>query len=97
MPFNVFVFAIQFVNLLVQALVAAIILRAIFSWFVPPTSDNVIFRILRDVTEPLLSPIRRVVPSMGALDLSPFVAVILLQLMGSLVVQTLLQPLALAR
>ncbi|MGH2355260.1 MAG: YggT family protein [Chloroflexota bacterium] len=90
---NVFVFAIQFVNILVQVLVAAIFLRAIFSWFVSPGSDNAIMRLLRDVTEPLLAPLRRVLPTMGALDLSPFVAIILLQVVGRLVVATLL-PLA---
>jgi YggT family protein len=90
---NVFEMAIRFVNLLVYALTAAIFLRAIFSWFVPPGSENVIMRFLRDITEPVLAPLRRVLPSMGMLDLSPFVAMILLQVMGSIVTQTLL-PLA---
>jgi YggT family protein len=87
---NVFEMAIRFVNLLVYALTAAIFLRAIFSWFVPPGSDNVIMRFLRDITEPLLSPLRRILPSMGMLDLSPFVAMILLQVVGSIVTRTLL-------
>jgi YggT family protein len=90
---NFFELAIRFVNLLVYALTAAIFLRAIFSWFVPPGSDNVIMRFLRDITEPVLAPLRRVLPSMGMLDLSPFVAMILLQVVGSIVTQTLL-PLA---
>ena len=90
---NVFELAIRFVNLLVYALTDAIFLRAIFSWFVPPGSDNVIMRFLRDITEPVLAPLRRVLPSMGMLDLSPFVAMILLQVVGSIVTQTLL-PLA---
>jgi YggT family protein len=90
---NVFELAIRFVNLLVYALTAAIFLRAIFSWFVPPGSDNVIMRFLRDITEPVLAPLRRVLPTMGMLDLSPFVAMILLQVVGSIVTQTLL-PLA---
>jgi YggT family protein len=90
---NLFEMAIRFVNLLVYALTVAIFLRAIFSWFVPPGSDNVIMRLLRDVTEPVLAPLRRVLPTMGMLDLSPFVAMILLQVVGSLVTQTLL-PLA---
>lgn len=87
---NVFEMAIRFVNLLVYILTTAIFLRAIFSWFVPPGSDNVIMKFLRDITEPVLSPLRRVLPTMGMLDLSPFVAMILLQVMGSIVTQTLL-------
>jgi len=84
-----FNYAAQFVYLLVYALTTAIFLRAIFSWFVPPGSDNVIMRFLREITEPILSPIRRVMPSMGMLDLAPFVAMILLQVVGGLVTQTL--------
>ncbi len=87
---NVFEMAIRFVNLLVYILTTAIFLRAIFSWFVPPGSDNMIMKFLRDITEPVLSPLRRVLPTMGMLDLSPFVAMILLQVMGSIVTQTLL-------
>ncbi len=89
MNFNVFDFAASFVGLLVYVLTTAIFLRAIFSWFVPPGSDNVIMRFLRDITEPILAPLRRVLPSMGMLDLSPFVAMILLQVMGSIVTSTL--------
>jgi YggT family protein len=89
MGFNIFDFAASFVGLLVYVLTTAIFLRAIFSWFVPPGSDNVLMRFLRDITEPILAPIRKVMPSMGMLDLSPFVAMILLQVMGSIVTQTL--------
>ncbi len=87
---NVFDLGIRFVDLLVYVLTTAIFLRAIFSWFVPAGSDNVIMKFLRDITEPVLSPLRRVLPTMGMLDLSPFVAMILLQVMGSIVTQTLL-------
>jgi YggT family protein len=88
-----FLFAVQFVNLLVYALTTVIFLYAIFSFFVPPGSDNPIMRFLGSIAEPLLRPLRRVLPSMGMLDLSPMVAIILLQVMGSIVTQTLL-PLA---
>jgi YggT family protein len=89
MGHTVFEYAASFVGLLVYVLTTAIFLRAIFSWFVPPGSDNPIMRFLRDITEPILAPLRRVLPSMGMLDLSPFVAMILLQVMGSIVTQTL--------
>lgn len=88
--FAVFSVAITFVHYLAQALVAAIILRAIFSWFVPPGSDNAIMRFLRDVTEPMLAPLRRVLPSMGMLDLSPFVAIILIQYIFAPILESVL-------
>lgn len=86
----IFVFAARFVDLLVWVLSTAIFLRAIFSWFVTPGSDNVIMRFLVEITEPIISPLRRVIPSMGALDLSPFVAMVLLQLVGGVVQSTLI-------
>lgn len=78
----------NFINLLTQALVIAIVLRAILSWFVPEGNHPVV-RILRDVTDPLIVPLRKVIPSIGMLDLSPFVAIILLQVVRSIVIATL--------
>lgn len=80
---NIFFIADRFVYFLVNVLVIAIILRAIFTWF-NPSPENPIMRLLIEVTEPILAPLRRILPTMGMLDLSPFVAVILLQLAGQL-------------
>ena len=88
-----FYFAVQFVNLLVYVLTTVIFLYAIFSFFVPAGSNNPLMRFLGSIAEPILSPLRRVLPSMGALDLSPMVAIILLQVVGSIVTGTL-APLA---
>ena len=38
-------------------------------------------RIVYDITEPILEPLRRVVPRVGMFDLTPLVAIILLRLM----------------
>lgn len=80
----------NFVRYLVLALTWAIFLRAILSWFIPRGSDNPLMRILYELTEPILAPLRRVLPSIGMLDLSPFVAVILLQVVGGIVERTLI-------
>ena len=45
--------------------------------------------ILRDITEPVLNPLRRVLPQMGALDLAPLVAMVVLQIVGNLAESTL--------
>jgi YggT family protein len=57
-----------------------IIASAIFSWLyafnvVNPRNQfvSMIGQVLYNLTEPLLRPIRRVIPSMGGLDLSPIV------------------------
>jgi len=60
-------------------LTIAIFLRAILSWF-SPTPTNILAVILYRVTEPLLAPLRRIIPRVGMLDFTPLVAIIILQL-----------------
>ena len=49
-----------------------LLLRAVMSWF-PPSSNGgftAVFRIVMDLTEPVLAPLRRVIPPAGMFDLS---------------------------
>ena len=55
----------------------------IISWFQLPPSSPVV-RFLHTATEPVLAPIRRVLPDMGGLDFSPLVLLIGLQLLRGL-------------
>jgi YggT family protein len=51
--------------------------RAIFSWFPPSSSSGglaTINRLLMDLTEPVLAPLRRVIPPVGMFDVSFMVA-----------------------
>ena len=82
-------FLINFLGLLFDVFTMAIFLRAILSW-VSPGQTNKLTNILYQVTEPLLAPLRRVVPKVGMLDLTPLVAIILLQVIGSLLIRFLL-------
>jgi YggT family protein len=52
-------------------------MRAIVSWF-PIDQNNSLIRTLDSLTEPIIEPIRKVLPTFGMLDLSPLVAIILL-------------------
>ncbi|MCC5825766.1 YggT family protein [Alkalimonas sp.] len=54
-----------------------LVIRAILSWF--SQGRNPIEQVMHQLTEPLLRPIRRVIPPMGGLDLSVLVALIALQ------------------
>jgi len=58
-----------------------IIIRALISW-VNPDPYNPIVQILIRVTEPVLRPLRRLVPprKLGGLDISPIIAILLIQL-----------------
>lgn len=58
--------------LLVQIYLFIVLVRVVFS-FVSPFPTNPISRFAWDVTEPVLAPIRRMLPPMSGLDLSPMV------------------------
>jgi YggT family protein len=59
------------------------------SWFRLPYSLNKVQRFLYDVCEPYLRLFRRILPPLGPLDLSPFVATIVLVLAERIVVALL--------
>ena len=75
-------FLLDFIRILCEVLTIAIILRVILSWF-SPSPTNMLAVILYKVTEPLLSPLRRIIPRAGMLDFTPLAAIILLQLIAS--------------
>ena len=68
---------------LIQILVLAIFFRAILSWFVRDPY-NPIVRVLNSITEPILQPLRQIVPRMGMMDLTPLVAIIVLSVIGGM-------------
>lgn len=67
--------------IILNILSIGIIARAIMSWF-DPMGRTAIQRVLIDLTEPLIAPIRRIVPSMGMFDISPIVALIIIQVVS---------------
>jgi YggT family protein len=54
-----------------------LIIRAVLSWISPGT--NPIEAVLHQLSEPMLAPIRRILPAMGGLDLSILVVLLGLQ------------------
>jgi YggT family protein len=78
-------FLVSFISLLFQVLSLAILGRVLLSW-VDPTGNMRITQILRELTEPILAPIRNLMPSMGMFDFSPIIAMLLLQALQRLIV-----------
>ena len=74
-----------FIEFLIMALMFAIIARALASWFVKDPS-NPIVAMLHDITDPIVGPIRRLMPSTGMIDFSPLIALILLQILQAVLV-----------
>ena len=69
-------FLVQIINIVYWILVILLWTRIIFSWVRPDPYHQIwgpLVRITYQVTEPLLAPIRRLLPGMSGLDLSPMI------------------------
>jgi YggT family protein len=73
-----------FLNIFFYALIISVIL----SW-VAPGSHNPGAEMVNQITEPLLAPLRRILPSLGGLDISPILAFMVLKLLDMLVINNL--------
>jgi YggT family protein len=74
---------------LLSIYIALISIRIVFSWG-RVSYQNRVMRFLVDVTEPLLGPLRRMIPPLGWVDISPIVAVLIILLFRAAVAGTLL-------
>jgi YggT family protein len=79
---------IQIIGLLTQVIVMLVIVQFVigllFAFNVVNTSNQFLFQVYRSINallEPVLGPIRRLMPDTGAIDFSPLVLIVLLQIL----------------
>ena len=75
---------LSFISYLCQALALIILIRAILSWF-PVSPYNPIMVLLYRITEPILAPLRRIIPRIGMVDITPAIAIIILLVIASVI------------
>jgi YggT family protein len=75
---------------LISLYILLIFMRIIFSWGMVSYTNRVM-RFLVDATEPLLGPLRRIIPPLGRMDISPIVAFLILWLFQAAIAGTLLR------
>ena len=80
---------IDLITLLVNVLTVLLLVYVLLPWIFPPYHP--LREALDRIVEPMLMPIRRVLPSMGGLDFSPFVLLLLIQLIGRLLTSILIR------
>jgi len=68
------------------------LLISIISSFIAPFSGHPALVLVRQLTEPVMAPFRRILPPMGGLDLSPIFVFLALQILRILLVQPLNAP-----
>jgi YggT family protein len=85
----------EVILIFIQVMTFAIIARIAISWLVLLFASlrwllyHPVTQALEAITDPILAPIRSVMPNLGGLDLSPMIAIILLQLIGRQVAEFL--------
>lgn len=80
---STFIYAIW---MLCQVLTFAIFFSAIFSWIamVYPRNRFIIslYLVFRQITNPILAPLRRIIPLIGMMDITPIIAIVILQIIS---------------
>jgi YggT family protein len=77
---------VHILHVLINVYLVVLFARAVTSWFPPPrqgTPFAYLNSILHDLTEPLLAPLRRVIPPAGPFDLSFMVLFFILLILES--------------
>jgi len=85
---------IGLINLVFQVFTLLILAEVIGSWVLAararlPGWVYTIFGAIHTATSPILTPIRRIVPSLGGLDLSPIIALVVLEVVRRLIMNVL--------
>ena len=76
---------VKLISFALNLLTYAIIIRALLSWF-RPNPNNSLVRLLVKITNPILRPLGRIIPPIAGLDITPIVAIILIQLVQRIIV-----------
>jgi YggT family protein len=74
----------------ISLLTLVIVITSLLSW-IHPDPRNPIVRLLHGIVEPILHPIRVVLPTLGGMDFSPLVAILILQMLQRLILSALYQ------
>jgi YggT family protein len=75
---------VSIINSLAQALVILVFVSVILSYLMDP--DHPVRRGVDNLVQPMLDPIRRIVPPMGGLDFSPLVLILLIQFLARIII-----------
>lgn len=80
-------FLITLISVAEQVLSLLLIAYVLLSYFMPPYHP--IRQFVNQLVEPLLEPVRRVIPPVGMFDFSPLIVLILIQFLAALLIRAL--------
>ena len=76
------------INVIVQLITLVVIVKVFLSYFMSPYHP--LRYNLDRIVDPILNPIRRLIPSVGMLDLSPIILIVIVQILGRIIVALLI-------
>jgi len=74
----------KIVHLLIQLLIILVFIHALGSW-VPSIRESRFYEMLDGIVEPMLRPIRQILPNLGGIDVSPAILIFILVLIDRLI------------
>ncbi len=80
---------ISIINITFQVLMMVIFIRVILSWF-PHNPYNPLIKIIYQISNPILNPVRNIIPPIGGLDISPIVVIFIIQIIKNIILKFLL-------
>jgi len=80
---------ISIINIAFQVLMMVIFIRVILSWF-PHNPYNPLIKIIYQISNPILNPIRNIIPPIGGLDISPIIVIFIIQIIKNIILKFLL-------
>jgi len=88
---NLLILLANVVNIALTVYIWIIVIRALISW-VSPDPYNPIVRFLYRITEPVLRPVRRILPISGmGIDFSPLIVILIIYVLRIFLVKALIQ------
>jgi YggT family protein len=75
------------INVLAQLLSLVVIVYILSTWVFPPYNE--FRRAIASIVEPMLAPIRRLIPPVGMFDFSAFIFLILVQVLASILTRVI--------
>ena len=78
----------KLLHIIFQVAIILFIVRAVMSWF-QPDSRQPLVAFIYQITDPILQRIRRFIPSIGAMDISPLIAILICWFLDSFLVPSL--------
>jgi len=84
----IFISLAELTDLAFKVFIYGIVIQALLSWINPGTYNPAV-NLLHTLTEPVLRPVRRLLPPISGMDLSPLLAILALEVVRRLVVPLL--------